>query len=119
MLDWPEPSQTSPMRTSFTVIEFFPERVISKGPPGLRWERRTTHLPSAPATADFVCFLKVTVTFSPGSAVPHTGTDMPLWRTMWSLNSEEGFTSASVVAANDSMAQQERTWRYLFIRSQL
>src|SRR5437763_2883706 len=74
---------------------FLPAIVMLKGPPGLSLPRRTIHLPSEPATADaFVPFI-VTDIFSPGSAVPQTGTVMPLCATMWSLKRAAGLTSAT------------------------
>ena len=99
MFDCPDPTQTSPTKISFTVIEFFPAIVISAGPPGFNFASFTIHLPSAPAVADFVCPSNFTVTFSPGSAVPQTGTTIPFCNTAWSLNSEEGLTSARAATA--------------------
>ena len=76
-----------------------PAMVISNGPPARRSVRRTIHLPAALVAA--VCFwpVSVTVTCSPGLAVPQMGTDMPLCSTMWSLKSVAGLTSARAAPA--------------------
>ena len=104
IFDCPEPTHTSPTSTSCTWIVLLPAMVMSYGPPGFSFVNRTIQRPSAPATALRCCFRKVTVTFSPGAAVPHTGTDIPLCNTAWSLNSGEGFTSACETAESSSIS---------------
>src|ERR1035437_7516312 len=113
MFDWPEPSHTSPTRTSFTMIgvspAFLPAMVISNGPPGFNFPRRTVHFPVASAVADLVWPLNLMVPFAAGSAVPHIGTGIPLCSTMWSLKSVEGSTSAEANVAKQSMTQRDAT----------
>ncbi|NBR07894.1 MAG: hypothetical protein EBT92_19320 [Planctomycetes bacterium] len=73
MLDWPDPSQTSPIKTSLIAIVFLP--LISRvwGPPAESLSSLIFHLPSAPALVVCDCVPIFTVTSSLGSAQPHTG----------------------------------------------
>ena len=95
MFDWPEQTQTSPTRTSTTSTLFFPSIVMANGPPASSFASRTSHLPSGPASAATSCPWNLTVTFSPGSAEPQTGTDRPRWSTAPGENSGAGVTSAA------------------------
>src|ERR1017187_808374 len=110
MLDWPDPSHTSPIRTSFTTTgtspALLPAIVISNGPPALSLVKRNIHFPLASAVADLVWPLNLIVIFSAGSAEPQIGTSMPLCNTMWSLNSAEGLTSADAFAAKHIVTQR-------------
>src|SRR5258706_1430334 len=85
MFDWPEQTQTSPTKTFFNVIVFFPATTISNGPPAFNGLSVTDHLPPASAVGLTGCFLNVTVTFSPGAAVPQIGTFVSRCKTMFSL----------------------------------
>jgi hypothetical protein len=64
------------------------------------------HLPSAPAATEaalavFSCPANLTVIFSPAVAQPHTGTGMPAWMTIFSLNTA-GIRTAAI--AGQTMA---------------
>ena len=87
--------------------------VIAYGPPGVIFANRTIQRPSAPATVLRLCFRNVTVTFSPGAAVPHTGTARPLCSTAWSLNRADGFTSARKTPAEFSSRNAEKAMNLL------
>ena len=56
--------------------------------------KRTRHVPSAPVVVATVWPAMDTVTASPGSAVPQTGTGMPCCSTAWSEKSGLGETVA-------------------------
>ena len=58
----------------------------------------TRHFPTQPAVADFDWRPKVTVTFSPMAARPHTGTGLSRWSTAWSVKSGASVTSARTSA---------------------
>src|SRR5262249_55386041 len=77
---------------------FLPVRIMVYGPPAVIFGKATTHLPSLSVTVDAVvlCSPRITssVTFSPGSAVPHTLQFMPCCNTMPSPKSVCGLTSA-------------------------
>src|SRR4051812_38400914 len=94
MFDWPEPTQTSPTSTLCTVTVVLPATVISYGPPALSGPKRTAHRPSAPVVVDSLAPATVTVTFSPGSAQPHTRAFAPCWSTMLSPTSAGSLTTA-------------------------
>ena len=119
MFDWPDPSHTSPTRTSFTTIGaspgLLPAIVISNGPPALSLVRCTIHLPAASAVADLVWPLNLMVIFSAGSAVPQIGTGMSLCNTMWSPKSAEGFTCADAAAAQHIVMQRDARSEYVLI----
>ena len=99
MFDWPEPSQTSPTSTSEKVTVFWPLTVSVCGPAAASGASFTDHLPSAPAFAVAVWPAIVTVTSSPGAAVPHTGTAVARWSTMWLPKMAGSFTSARAAMA--------------------
>jgi len=82
MLDCPEPIQTSPIRTSFTIIVFWPATVSSSGPPGSSGFRKIFHFPVASAVVEDFWSRKVTVIDSPGSARPQMRTGALCWMTM-------------------------------------
>ena len=97
VLDCPEQNHTSPTRTSFADATAPPDSAESVRPsqqapiaPSF-----THHLPSAPAVASRVIPANDTFTFAPGSAVPHTGTSRPRWRTAPSANGTPRSTFAS------------------------
>ena len=105
-MDWPLANHTSPTRT-FLIVS------LLDAPATVRTRfsfdasiasSETLHLPSAPAWAVFVCPANVTVTFSPGSATPHTGTARPRWRTMLSANGVAVFTNPYAANAVASTA---------------
>src|SRR5947208_7506899 len=112
MFDWPEHTHTSPTSTSLTASSFFPFTVSCAG-----WLLAVSggslavHLPEPSAVALAVCPPRVTVTSSLASALPQTGTGMPCWRTMWSPNSGESFTSARALAAEKRRASAARVYR--------
>src|SRR5262249_3451960 len=85
MLDWPEQTQTSPTATLCTTNVFFPATVISHGPPAASGPSSTFQRPPLSGAVPAVCPARLTVTCSPGSAVPHTATFVPRWSTMLSL----------------------------------
>ena len=99
MFDWPEQSHTSPTNTSLTVTEFvLPFARSWSGPPACKASNRTDHFPSAAAVAVLVWPPSATVTASPGSAHPQTGSVMSRCKTMWSPNTPASFTSADATA---------------------
>ncbi|MNF90973.1 hypothetical protein D3C84_735600 [compost metagenome] len=83
MFDWPEQSQTSPTNIFFRTIVFVPLMVISRGVNdafiGLSL---TDHLPELSAIVVLFCPAKATDIFSPGLAVPQTGTSFSCCKTM-------------------------------------
>ena len=83
MFDWPEQTQTSPTSTSSKVTVFFPLTVIVCGPPAGSGSSVTDHLPSSPAFAVFDWSAMLTVTSSPGSALPQTLSFCFCCKTMW------------------------------------
>ena len=93
MLLCPEQSHTSPTRTSLTATPLAasvrPSQLAGIG------SRSTRQRPSAAAVADFDCPANVTVTASPASAVPQTGTFASRWRMAPSVNGAANFTAAS------------------------
>src|SRR5436305_1013097 len=104
MFDCPEPTHTSPTRTSSIVIVFEPETVSLSGPPAVRGSSLTLHLPSWSAVAVFSWERNLTVTFSSGAALPQTGTARSRWRTMWSENRGGNWTAARALPARPSAA---------------
>src|SRR5262245_14124431 len=113
MFDWPEASHTSPVTTSLKVIAFLPRTTTSNGSRRSSGGRSARKRPLGSAVASTVCPAAVTVIFSPGSAMPHTGTLRPSWSTMWSPKMAGRRTSASndasrtmvVMAAEDTMIE--------------
>ena len=75
MFDCPEHSHTSPIITLCSVTGVPSLMVISYGPPALGVATLTSHLPSLPATASYLCLSHdvVTLTVRPASHVPHSG----------------------------------------------
>src|SRR4051812_14642707 len=112
MFDCPEHTHTSPTSTSLTVSVFLPFTVSAAGLAlaGIAGSF-AVHLPEPSALALAVWSPKVTVTGSFASAVPHTGTAMPCWRTMWSPNSGDSFTSARADAAGRSRSEHSNAAR--------
>src|SRR4051794_31050712 len=115
MLDWPEPSQTSPTRTSSSSMVLLPLMVIfcalalasSLG-------RVTFHLPSSPALAVASLPPKLTVTDSPLSAVPQTTIGLSRWTTMWLAKTDGTVTSADAEDASSATTPQaSRTERFM------
>src|ERR1035437_1066254 len=114
MFDWSEPTHTSPTSTSLTMIgalPFLPVMVMVKGPPDFSFASRPVHLPSASAIADLVWSWNFTVIFSPGSAMPQTGSAMSLCNTMWSLNRPLGNLRACRPSKAQRGAEQCRAQR--------
>ena len=66
----------------------------------------TLQAPLSSAVALLLCPAKATVTFSPGAAVPHTGTAMPRWSTMWGVNTLKSLTSACSAEASRRSEQK-------------
>ena len=97
MFDCPMPSHTSPTSTSENVVpqttSWRPTDEYAIG------SSVTRHLPSAPAFAVFVCPANLTTTFSPGSAMPHTGTGRFACNTAPSVNTAAGRTAANAGSA--------------------
>jgi hypothetical protein len=85
MLDWPLAIHTSPTRTFLSVIVFLPTTRSSSGPPAFNFLRRTIHCPFF-AVVEAFWPRNSTVTFSPSSAQPHTGTAPARCRTISSEN---------------------------------
>ena len=83
MFDCPEQIQTSPTSTSLNVTVFFPFTVTVTGValPG-NGVSSTRHFPLSSAWACVFSEPTVTVTASPGSAVPQTGSFAPSCSTM-------------------------------------
>ena len=94
MFDWPEQNHTSPTTTSLNSTLFFP-LTVNFAPVALAFKgvSATDHLPSFAVVSAF-CPANSTVTFSPSSAQPQTGTFWSRWRTMRSLKMTGSFTSA-------------------------
>ena len=63
-------------------------------------------MPSGPAVVAFDCPPSVTVTASPGSALPQTLLLMPCWMTMWSPNMLLSDTSACTAAVESVRTTQ-------------
>src|ERR1043165_4659817 len=77
MFDWPLATHTSPTSTSLLSTEFLPETLSAAGfASAFMLDRFTFHTPPL-ATVETFFPLNSTVTFSPSSAQPHTGTAMP------------------------------------------
>ena len=106
VLDCPLANHTSPTRT-FRIVSALdaPTTVRTRFSFDASIASSDTHhLPSAPAWAVLLCPANATVTFSPGSATPHTGTARPRWRTMLSANGVAVFTNPCVANAVASIA---------------
>ena len=94
MFDWPEQNHTSPTTTSLNSTLFLPLTVnFAPVLVPFRGVNATDHLPPFAVVSAF-CPANSTVTFSPSSAQPHTGTFWSRWRTMRSLKMTGSFTSA-------------------------
>ncbi len=117
MFDWPEQTHTSPARTFLRVKVFLPAMVTVSL--SLAWNvpTRTIHQPSSRAVVPSLIELLasfpettsiVTVTFSPGSAVPQIGQVVPRWRTMLSEKSGCGLTSARAAGAASAASPASR-----------
>jgi hypothetical protein len=92
IFDCPEQSQTCPTSTSAILRRLLPETVSSSDWSGaLDVSSDTRQLPLASAVASRggrppAAPVSSTRIFSPGSALPHTGTLVPRCRTIWSEN---------------------------------
>jgi hypothetical protein len=102
MFDCPDASHTSPTSTSLTVSVFLPDTVSVSASPAGRGSSFTDQLPARSAVVFFVCLPSVTLTSSPASAQPQTGTAASRWSTAWSLKTLGSFTSAGAPDANRS-----------------
>ena len=84
MFDWPEASQTSPT-SRFLRVTIAPSPSVMSISAGcafaLSGASSTIHLPSSPASVDFFCPAKSTVTLVPGLLQPQTGRFMSRWST--------------------------------------
>src|SRR5205085_12344165 len=76
MFDCPLQTQTSPTRTLANSILFLPWTMSVSGPPAFRCDSLTIHLPPL-ALVLASCPRNLTVTSSPSSAQPQTGTRIP------------------------------------------
>src|SRR5258708_16463762 len=85
ILDWPEHTQTSPTRISFSLIWLIPLTSMIYGPPAFRGFSRTDHSLSSPVMALTFSPSNCTVIFSPGAAQPQIFMGPPLCNTMPSL----------------------------------
>src|SRR4051812_41095087 len=99
MFDWPEASQTSPMRTSFIVMALLvPFTVRACGSDeASSFSSRSVHLPEASALTVFDWPERVIVTGSLGSAQPQTAVAESACRTMCSEKTAGRRTCAGVV----------------------
>ncbi len=105
MLLCPEQNHTSPTTTFLNVSAFSP--ATRNSPPSahaLSGASAVFQRPCASAVAVAVCPANDTVTFSPGAALPHTGTRCPCWSTMLSPNTCGIVTAAAHSAAANSAA---------------
>jgi hypothetical protein len=91
MFDCPDPSHTSPTRTSLiaTLLMF-----ISSGPAATSGFSHAVHLPFSAAFTVTLCPWKSTFTLSPGSAEPQMRTGIPCWSTIWSEINAGSLTAA-------------------------
>ena len=104
MLLCPEASHTSP--TSTFAIFRSPITSVRGSLLAAIGSRSTRQRPSVPAVPHLVCPANETVTFSPGWAVPHTGTRIPRCSTMLSANGAAGTAAApATAAATDATAK--------------
>ena len=89
MLDCPPARKTSPTTTSATVTAFVAPRIVI--PAGVASAAKTgrwsLHWPCASAVPETDAPLNSTTTFSPGLALPQTGTGFPRGITSPSWNS--------------------------------
>src|ERR1041385_8224156 len=103
MLDWPEKSQTSPMRTSWRAVVWVPEvrvRVCGVADAG----RGSRLMRPWPLVSDLVVAEReprAILISALGSAVPQMGSGRPRWRTMWSPKTEAGARAAGEGVAID------------------
>src|ERR1035441_3842031 len=81
MFDCPDPSHTSPTKTS--LMATLP-MLISSGPAATSGFSHTVHFPFSAAFTVTLCPWKSTFTLSPGSAHPQMRTGIPCWSTIWS-----------------------------------
>src|ERR1051326_8863937 len=98
MLDWREQTQTSPTKTFLYSSVLLPLIVIGNGPPASPASNLTSHLPLSSAVALASFSRKVTVIFSPLSAVPQTLTFVFCCSTIPSVQMALGLTSAQATA---------------------
>ncbi len=109
MFDWPEASQTSPTSTSRAIARARPSATSSYGPPAGSASRVARNRPDASAVAFAVLPASVTVTASPGSLVPHTGSGRSRWSTAWSVKTDASRSSAGAGPAPERPATVSRT----------
>src|SRR5215217_2640136 len=107
MLDCPEPSQTSPTRTSSSSRVLLPLMVIFCALAlASNLGRVTFHLPSSSALAVAALPPKLTVTDSPLSAQPQTTSGLSRWTTMWLAETDGTVTSADAEVVNSARTPQ-------------
>ena len=105
MLLCPEQNHTSPTTTFLNVSAFSPAtRNSAPSAHALSGASAVFQRPCASAVAVAVCPANDTVTFSPGAALPHTGTRCPCWSTMLSPNTRGIVTAAAHSAAANNAA---------------
>ena len=112
MLDCPLANHTSPTRTfhiSSVLVAPATVRTRFSLDAGMG-SSVTRQAPFASAVADLVCPANVTVTVSPASAVPHTGTARSRCRTMFSANGVAVATFASAAHADMAAATARSTF---------
>ena len=110
MLLCPEQNHTSPTTTFLNASAFSPvTRNSVPSAQAFSGASLSRHLPCASAVAVAVCPANDTVTFSPGAALPHTGTLCPCWSTMLSPNTRGIVTAAAHSAAANVAAAIART----------
>ena len=108
ILDWPLQIQTSPTKTFLSTTVFLPEMLNSSGPPALKLPIRTIHFPFLAVVVAFLPRNR-TVTGSPSSAQPQTGTEAFCCNTMLSENRPGSLTSAKVSCPNPIANAHVRT----------
>ena len=107
MFDWPEPTQTSPTRTSFNSILFLPLTVRVWGLPSAFLAGSVTfQLPLPSALVLTLLSPNWTTTSSLGSAHPQIGSGLSRCRTMWSPTTLGSRTSARAEATDRTHSEQ-------------
>jgi hypothetical protein len=92
---------------------FNPLIFISKGPPALSLFKLILQVPSEPVIPLLVCLPMLMVTFSPGEAVPQTGTGLFCCKTIWSPKGLVIFILASIFPV---ITESKRSKAPYFIR---
>src|SRR5258708_28688899 len=115
ILDWPEHTQTSPTRISFSLIWLIPLTSMIYGPPAFRGFSRTDHSLSSPVMALTFSPSNCTVIFSPGAAQPQIFMGTPLCNTMPSLTRRGSLTCpATACQPNKMQPVNRRTIIFLY-----